>query len=116
MVNDASIKTKDVQTDENGKYSTKDNISVLSVISTTLYKSFLGNSSPLDIISTIYYSKSSHILTTHTIIQCYYVSSYVDHDTLNRYLDTKNDNAKIFVFPNQIDKVIDIRLLYIQNK
>lgn len=113
-MNDASIKTKDVQTDENGKYSTKE--SVLSVISTTLYKSFLGNSSPLEIIATIYYSKSSHILTPHTIIQCYYASSYVDHDTLNRYLDTKNDNTKIFVFPNPIDKVIDISLLYIQNK
>lgn len=50
------------------------------------------------------------------IIHSYNISSYVDHDILNSYLNAKNDNIKIFVFPNSIDKVIDIRLLYIQNK
>lgn len=113
---DASIKTKDVQTDANGQYIATDNISVLSVISTTLHKTLLGSSYPLEIIATIYYSKASPFITHRTIIQCYYISSYVDHTTLDTYLNTKNDDTKIFVYSNSIDEVINIRLLYIQNK
>lgn len=77
-----------------------------------MHKSFLGSSHPLEIIATIYHSKKSFI-TNRTIIQCYYVSSYVEHTTLDTYLNTKNDDAKIIVYPNIIDEVIDIRLLYI---
>lgn len=81
-----------------------------------MYKNFLGSSYPLEIIATIYYSKISSIVTHRTIIQCYYMPSYVEHASLDTYLNTKNDNAKIFVYHNPVSEVIDIRLLYIQNK
>lgn len=107
MHNDASIKSKDVQTDKSGEYSTTDNISVLSVIS--LYGGFLGLTNMLCIFYSIHYNKSSNT----TSIACYYTSSYVDHKSLDEYINNKNDDTMIYVYSNKIDYSISIRLYYI---
>ena len=49
-----------------------------------------------------------------TTVYCYYTLSYVDKTDLDRYLNNRNDDIKITVFQNSINKPIDIRLYYIQ--
>ena len=68
MNNDASIKNRDVKTNDKGEYSTTDNISVLSVAS--LSGGFLGLTNMLCIFYAIHYNKSSNT----TSVSCYYTS------------------------------------------
>lgn len=108
MHNDASIiKKKDVKTDKSGEYSTTDNISVLSVVS--LSGGFLGLTNKLFISYAIHYNESSNT----TSIACYYYSSYVDHKSLNEYINNKSDDIMVYVYSNKIDYSITIRLYYI---
>lgn len=110
MHNDASIKYKDVKTNTNGQYSTTDNISILNVVS-------LSYVDPANIFNhfifyAIHYKKKSNTTT----VACYNVSSYVDHEYLNNYLDShRDDNVTILAYQN-IAGSIDIRLYYINKK
>lgn len=109
MVNDASIKSKDIKTNDHGEYITTDNISIISAacLSNSL---ILGQDSgyPLYTFFMINYNKKFGM-----IIKFYYISSYVDHQSLNNYIDNRNNNIKVYVYQNSIDYSIDIRLYYI---
>lgn len=63
----------------------------------------------VNILYSIYYDNKLNTTT----VTCYYCSSYVDHPSLNNYINNKNDNTKVFVYPNSIDYSIDIRLYYV---
>lgn len=109
LVNDASIKSKDIKTNDHGEYLTTDNISIISAacLSNSL---ILGKDSgyPLYVFFIINYNKKFG-----KIIKFYYASSYVEHISLNNYINNRNDNIKIYAYPNSIDYSIDIRLYYI---
>jgi hypothetical protein len=67
---------------------------------------------PHYIFYSIFYNNKSNTTT----ISCYNISSYVDHEFLNDYLDSnRDDNVTILAYQN-IAKSIDIRLYYINNK
>lgn len=110
MHNDASIKYKDVKTDTFGQYSTTDNISILNVVSLS-YDPFLNILCRFTFYAIHYKEKSNT-----TTVACYNVSSYVDHEYLNDYLDSHRDyNVTILAYQN-IAESIDIRLCYINKK
>ena len=109
MHNDASIKYKDVKTDTFGQYSTTDNISILNVVSLS-YDPLLNILARFTFYAIHYKEKSNT-----TTVACYNVSSYVDHQYLNTYLDSRNDNVVILAYQN-IAESIDIRLYYINKK
>lgn len=60
--------------------------------------------------SIYYYNKSDITITT---IIFYKNSSYVDNNSLNKYINNKDENTKIYVYQNQINYSIPIRLYYI---
>lgn len=98
---DASvIKKKDVKTNDDGEYSTTDNITVLSAACLSNF---------FKILCTLYYIKESNT----TNIVCYYLSSYVDHKSLDEYINNKSDDTTVFVFQNKVFIATDIRLYYI---
>lgn len=105
---DASIKHKDVKTNDNGQYLTRDNILILSI----LYRTDSLQVTPVfyGYYSIYYYNKSD---ITTTLIVFYKSSSYIDHDLLNDYINNRDENTKIYVYQNRIDYSIPIRLYYI---
>ena len=64
---------------------------------------------PLYGFYSIYYNNKSDITT----IIFYKNSSYVDHNSLNNYINNKDKNTTIYVFQNQINYSMNIRLYYI---
>ena len=104
---DASVKSRDVKTNDKGEYSTTDNISVLSVA--LLSGGFLWLTNMLFIFYSIHYNKSSNTIS----VSCYYTSSYVKHQYLNDYLNNRSDDIVIYAYQNRIDYSITIRLYYI---
>ena len=102
-LNDASIKIKDVKTTDRGVYSTTDNIAILSIIHISI-----GITDDFSIYYSIIYINKSNT----TNIYCYHHSSYVDHASLNRYIN-HGGNAIVFVYPNDINEVLNLRLYYI---
>lgn len=64
---------------------------------------------PLYGFYSIYYNNKSDI----TIIIFYKNSSYVDHNSLNDYINNKDENTTIHVFQNKINYSMNIRLYYI---
>lgn len=107
--NDASIKSKDVTTDENGRYSTTDNISILNIVSLTRAPNFAFNI-PIRMFYSIFHDNESN----KTIVDCYYNFSYIDHEMLNKYLDNnRSDDISISASQVLINMSSDIRLYYI---
>ena len=107
MHNDASIKYKDVKTNNSGQYITTDNILILNVVYIT---DTLHIISLYGFYSIYYYNKSDITITS---IICYKNSSYVDHNSLNDYINNKDENTEIYAFQNLINYSMDIRLYYI---
>lgn len=102
-MNDASIKHKDVKTNNSGQYSTMDNISILNVMSLHTLPM------PIFILYSIFYDNESN----KTTVNCYLLLSYVDQNELNDYLDNnRNKEIKISAY-STLTGSINIRLYYI---
>lgn len=99
-MNDASIKSKDVKTNSQGYYATTDNIAILNAVE-------IGVNTAHGVLCTI-----TH-LPDKDIVQCLYTTSYVQHYSLNKYLDNNRDNTVIIAYQNLLNKSIPIRIYYI---
>lgn len=105
IYNDASIKSKDVKTDENGDYTTTDNIIILNVVS-------INKTDFLHWVEFVLFY-AMHCSDNKTIISVYMPGAHVDHESLNKYLDNNRDeNTSIRVIHDHMDP-IDIRIYYI---
>lgn len=109
---DASIKSRDVRTTDKGYYATKDNIHVLNIVS--LERDSTG------IMLRTFYTLSYDNNSNTTAIYCYLYSSHVDNFYLDNYLDNRdkgmsdlNKNVTIYVYPNILNKAMNIRIYYI---
>lgn len=107
IYNDASIKHKDVKTNNSGEYSTTDNIYILNIVSLSGTDAF--NLFNLYIFYAIHYKEKSNTTT----VTCYNITSYVDHKSLNNYLDNRSDDISILACQHAQSTSIDIRLYYI---
>ena len=91
-------------------YSTTNNILILNIVSLSFDGLF--NAFKTFIFYSIHYSNIP--INNTTEVQCYFVSSYVNHDFLNKYLDNnRSDDIKIPAYQNVVNKSIDIKLYYI---
>lgn len=109
---DASIKIRDTKTTDTGYYSTADIIHVLNVVSLERNTG--------DIMLRLYYTITCDNNSNHTAIYCYLYSFHVDNFYLDNYLDNRdknmndlNKNAIVYVFPNKLNRSINIRIYYI---
>ena len=99
-VNDASIKSRDVKTTDSGYYATTDNIAILNAVE-------IGVNTAHGVLCTIMH------LPDKDIVKCLYTTSYVQHYSLNKYLDNNRDDTVIMAYQNLLNKSIPIRLYYI---